>query len=315
MAATRRLRLRGLSSGWPRLRISRQRRRLVIAAAVLALLIFGGGWYLLRDSAVVSVDHVTVTGVSGTDAAAIRASLDSAAHKMTTLDVSTAQLRAAVSGFPEVEGVRVSTDFPHGITIHVVELLPVAAVKVSGHELAVTGNGMILSKVPVTGSLPLITSDEPPTGGRLHQRWVLGAAHLLAAAPRRLLARLSEVTTVGGHGLVAQIRNGPSIYFGDASRPDAKWLAVLAVLADPASAGALYIDVTDPARPAAGAGGQAAQAAGATNSAASSAAGVSGATGGTSSGSAGGAPSTSGATAQTGATTAGAGSSTAGTGG
>jgi hypothetical protein len=53
---------------------------------------------------------------------------------------------------------------------------------------------------------------------------------------------------------VAQLRNGPSIYFGDANQLAAKWSAAVAVLADSGSAEAVYIDVTDPQRPAAGAG-------------------------------------------------------------
>jgi hypothetical protein len=43
---------------------------------------------------------------------------------------------------------------------------------------------------------------------------------------------------------------------------DAKWAAATAVLAEPTSAGASYIDVTDPSRPAAGVGQQAVVAAG-----------------------------------------------------
>ena len=61
--------------------------------------------------------------------------------------------------------------------------------------------------------------------------------------------------TVAPHGLVAQIRGGPSIYFGDATELLQKWIAASEVLADPGSAGAVYIDVTDPQRAAAGAGG------------------------------------------------------------
>lgn len=260
-AATRRLR-RHRWSGRLRLRISRQRARLAVAVALLAIVVLGGGWLLLRDSSLVAVDHVTVTGASGPDGAAISSALDAAARKMTTLDVSTGRLEAAVAGFPEIRGLRVSTDFPHGIAIHVIELVPVGAVRLAGREVAVTGDGTLLPKVAVNGSLPLIALDEPPIGERLIQQSALSAARLLAAAPHQLLARLDEVTTVAGHGLVAQIRNGPSVYFGDSSQARAKWLALVAVLANPSSAGALYIDVTDPVRPAAGAGEGAAQAAG-----------------------------------------------------
>ena len=44
---------------------------------------------------------------------------------------------------------------------------------------------------------------------------------------------------------MAQLRNGPSIYFGDATQLGAKWTAAAEVLADSGSAGAAYIDVTD----------------------------------------------------------------------
>ena len=71
----------------------------------------------------------------------------------------------------------------------------------------------------------------------------------LASAPSQLLSRIGQVTTVASHGLVAQVRGGPSIYFGDPTELSAKWIAAVAVLGDPGSAGALYVDVTDPQRP------------------------------------------------------------------
>ncbi len=56
------------------------------------------------------------------------------------------------------------------------------------------------------------------------------------------------------HGLEAQLRNGPKVYFGTDDDLGAKWAAAAAVLADSGSAGADYIDVTVASRPAAGAG-------------------------------------------------------------
>jgi cell division septal protein FtsQ len=239
----------------PRLRrprIRRQRIRLAIAVIALGALLLTGGWFLLRDSPLVSVDHVTVTGVDGPDASAIRSALRSAARNMTTLDVQTPQLRAAVSGYPEVKGLSVSTQLPHGIVIHVLELLPVAVVEVGGRKVQVTAEGRLLPARPATESLPLIPLPDSAGGGRLTQRWAIAAARLLGAAPYQLLPRVEEVTTIAGHGLVGQLRNGPSIYFGDATQAAAKWTAVLAVLANSNSEGASYIDVTDPQHPAAG---------------------------------------------------------------
>ena len=253
-AAGRRIRLRRRSA-W----VSRRRVRLLLIAATITALAATGGWFLFRDSSFVAVEHVTVMGTEGPDAAAITAALDSAARKMTTLDFQIAPLRQAVARFQEVRGMRVSTNFPHGMVILVSELLPVAVIRAPGQEMVVDGDGALLPNVRVTGSLPVMTLTVPPVGGSLDQPWALAAARLLAPAPRRLLPRLSTIMMVAGHGLVAQVRNGPSIYFDDASQAQAKWTAAVAVLADPASAGASYIDVTDPARPAAGTNAQMAQ--------------------------------------------------------
>jgi hypothetical protein len=54
--------------------------------------------------------------------------------------------------------------------------------------------------------------------------------------------------------VIVQLRNGPQIYFGPTVQLTRKWTAVVAVLQNRDSAGASYIDVSDPSRPAAGAG-------------------------------------------------------------
>jgi hypothetical protein len=56
------------------------------------------------------------------------------------------------------------------------------------------------------------------------------------------------------HGVVVQLRNGPQLYFGPTDELAHKWAAVVAVLQNRDSAGAGYIDVSDPGRPAAGVG-------------------------------------------------------------
>lgn len=232
----------------PRLRI----RVLVAGAAVVALL--AGAWLWVRDSSLVAIDRVTVTGIMGPDAGAIRQALSAAALNMTTLDVHMDRLRSAVSPFPMVKDVKVSTQFPHGIRIRVVEQIPVGAVTVGGRTIAVAGDGTLLHDVAASASLPAIPLRVTPGGARLSDPQAQRAVAVLAAAPYPLLSHISQVSTDSTHGLVVALRSGPTIYFGDANRLAAKWLAAIAVLADTGSAGASYIDVTDPERPAAGAG-------------------------------------------------------------
>jgi hypothetical protein len=76
----------------------------------------------------------------------------------------------------------------------------------------------------------------------------------LAAAPYQLLDHVQSATENNAHGVVVDLRNGPSLFFGEPGLAEAKWIAARDVLADPGSTGAGYIDVTDPRRPAAGVG-------------------------------------------------------------
>lgn len=240
----------------PAVRLRRTRlapRRRWVVAGLVAVVVLGLAWLWLRDSPVVSIDRVTVSGASGPDAPAIRSALAQAARGMTTLDLNQRQLDNAVAPYPEVKALRVSTQLPHGLRIRVIEQLAVAAVAVGGHAEAVAADGTLLHGQS-TASLPVIALQVPPGGSKITDRAALAGIRALAAAPYRLLTRISGISSAAGHGLVAQLRGGPAIYLGDGTRLRAKWLAALAVLADPSSAGAAYVDVTDPGRPAAGAG-------------------------------------------------------------
>jgi cell division protein FtsQ len=226
-------------------------RRLGIALAALVLL--GGGWLWLRHSPLVSVEHVQITGVRGPDAADIDAALSAAARRMGTLDVNVGSLRAAVAPFRVVRDLSVSTSFPHGLRIRVVEQPPVAALTVAGVRTAVAADGVVLGPGLLSASLPaLAAASSPLSSGRVQDATVRSELSVLGAAPPMLLGWVERVYTTGHEGLTVAMRGGLLLYFGDATRPHAKWLSAARVLADPSSAGATYVDVRAPERPAAG---------------------------------------------------------------
>jgi cell division protein FtsQ len=196
---------------------------------------------------------VRIVGASGPDAPQIRSALSAAARTMTTLDVKMHALQTAVAPYPVVKGIDVSTQFPHGMSIRVSEQVPVAVVQAGGRRIPVAGDGTLLHDVSINPRLPVISLGVLPGGAHL-TGYALTEAHLLAAAPYALLGRLSQISDGPAHGLSGQLRNGPSLYFGAGAELAAKWAAVTEVLANSSSAGAQYIDVTDPARPAAGTG-------------------------------------------------------------
>jgi cell division protein FtsQ len=220
--------------------------------AVVLLPSLGGGWLWLRDSSLVSVRHVHITGVHGTDAIEIRQALDNAAVRMTTMDFDVGALRSAVSSFAIVGSLHTSTSFPHSVSITVTERPPVAALLTAGQRTAVAADGTVLGPALLSSSLPTLTgSVELPAGARLREPAAVAAVAVLGAAPARLAAFVVRVFN-GPEGLTVAMRNGLQVYFGNSTRPHAKWLSLARVLVSPSAAGAVYVDVRLPERPAAG---------------------------------------------------------------
>ncbi len=241
-------RLRGL----PRLSLPRLTIRRVVAVLVAGLLLLGA-WLYVRSSSLVAIKQVQVTGVAGAQAGEIRAALANEAVTMTTLDVSTAKLESAVSGFPHIAGLRVSTHFPHGVTIAVNQQIPLATVTSGGRRVAVDGAGLLLPR-DATAGLPSLSLAPDTAGNRVTTAGSLAALAVLRAAPYQLSSHLASARSTSHHGIAVQLRNGPVLYFGDTTQLTAKWAAADAVLASSDSAGASYIDVSAPDRPAAGTG-------------------------------------------------------------
>lgn len=229
----------------------------LLAAALALLALAGGGWLWLRGSSLAAVRQVTILGVRGPQAGKIRAALQTAARTMTTLDVKPGVLHTAVSAYPVVKALHVSTQFPHRMRIDVVEQIPVAVIGAGGGQTEVSADGTLLRGVPAAIHLPTISTDVAPGGTRVTGT-ALGDIRLLAAAPVALLSRVAQASSDRSHGLVAKLRDGPWVYFGAADDLHAKWAAAGAVLADTSTQGAGYIDVTVAARPAAGSGADAA---------------------------------------------------------
>ncbi len=224
------------------------------AAAVLAGLVVlaAGYWLWFRDSSFARVHDVYVTGVGGPQARAIRSALEDAGLGQTTLHVRTADLRDAVASYPVVRSVTAQGDFPHKLTIEVQLNLPVAIIDSPSGRKPVAADGLILSDVPVTGGLPVVTVKSALPTERLTEGKAFQLVRLVGLAPEALRARLTKVILDPNFGIVAQLRKGPELRFGDATRLPAKWMAAARVLAAPAARGATYVDLRLPERPAAG---------------------------------------------------------------
>jgi cell division septal protein FtsQ len=233
-------------------RLSPRWRRRLLAACVLALALAAGYQFWLRDSSLVRVEKVTVVGLGSSDTARVQAKLAVAARHMTTLHVNAGALRRAVADEPVVQSLAVHPDFPHTLRISIVENRPVAMLVAGGREVAVAPDGTVLEGAKVSGGLPSIRVGALPVGTRMPEGPARERVAVAAAAPARLLSRVESISIQQGRGAVAQLRNGPPLYFGRAVDLERKWAAAAGVLAQPSSEGATYIDVRMPERPVAG---------------------------------------------------------------
>ncbi len=219
---------------------------------LLAPALLGGGWLWLRGSSLVAVEHVHISGVHGPEAIEIRAALEDSARRMTTMDFNAGALRSALTSYPIVAAVQVRTSFPHTVSISVSERPPVAELLSAGQRTAVAADGTVLGPALSSSSLPRVSgSVELAPGARLHEPAALAAVTVLGAAPAALARNVARVYE-GPEGLTVAMRSGLLVYFGNDTRPHAKWLSLARVLVSPSSAGALYIDVRLSERPAAG---------------------------------------------------------------
>lgn len=238
--------VRTVSARAPRLRLPRVPGRALLAL-VLAVGLLAGGWLWLRDAPLVKVDEVSIVGVSSSDEGRIRATLTDEARQMTTLHVRDDVLRRSVEQFPSVAALRTKADFPHGLTIEVVEHEPVAVLE---GNVPVTGGGHLLRGLR-TQDLPSIAVKADPGGDRVTDARTLGALAIAAAAPPELRER-SERIFSGPRGLEVVLSEGPRLIFGGRADARAKWAAAARVLAEPSAQGALYLDLRIRGRVAAG---------------------------------------------------------------
>jgi cell division protein FtsQ len=222
-----------------------------IAIGVLAFVGLVAGWMWLRDSSLVAADDLTITGLTGPDAPKIRKALENASSDMTTLHVRRDALRTAVAPYAVVKDIRVETHFPHEMQITVIEHHPIGAVSIDGARVAVAADGTLLRGRAAPANLITLGVPSANAGGRLTSRRGREAVSVMGAAPAKLRGWVQSLE-FGADGMRIQLRNGPLLEFGDATRAKAKWIAAARVLGDPRAAGASYLDVRIPERPVAG---------------------------------------------------------------
>lgn len=226
-------------------------RRRLIATAVVAVAIACAYWFWFRDSSLVAVTKVEVSGAT-VYRKAIQRSLDRAGDEMTTLHVRQSILIEALGRFPTVAALTTSTRFPHTLVIHIRERPPVAIAEIQGKPTGVSADGYALLGLDVSGlDLPSMTASLS-SDGMVDDRG-RAQASILAAAPEPLRPGLVSANWEYSYGgVVVDLAGAPQLRFGDGESAEVKWAAASALLADPGLGSPSYLDISAPGRPVAG---------------------------------------------------------------
>jgi cell division protein FtsQ len=229
---------------------SRALRYALVVAALAGAAV--GGWFWLRNSSLVQIRDVEITGITASEGDRVRDTLEEAALNMTTLNLREDVLKDSVRPYSSVADLNVTTDFPHKLSIEVVEQQPVAALAAnSKRRVPVTGGGVVLRGVAAGRDLPSVALEHLPPGEKVTDAKLLRALAVAGAAPAAL-RRKTEQFDVDDRGVVAFMDGGPDLVFGTDDDANAKWVAASRVLAEPSAAGATYLDLRVPGRVAAG---------------------------------------------------------------
>lgn len=228
-------------------RSSGGRRRLTVLVGLVLLALLVVVYFGVRMSGLSTVQDVTVVGVRGPEATKIRAAIERAAQGQSTLGFDDDAIRKAVARNQSITGVDVHTRFPHGVQIEVQQRLAVGAIESGGRRVAVAADGTLLADWPA-GTLPVIRNGRASDGRLVRAQHA--AVEILGAAPAAILAKVARIDQT----TIVRLADGPALLFRDTHRVNAKWAAAIAVLSDPKTKGATWIDLRIPEQPVAGSG-------------------------------------------------------------
>jgi cell division protein FtsQ len=216
----------------------------LIATAVIAVVV--GGLAVLGSS-LFDVQDVEVEGAVYTDEEALAGIVEDL-HGSPVLRIDTDDVERQVEQIPWVRDARVTTDFPHGVKIEIVERQPALAFEGDdGRFRVIDDEGRVLDVLdgrPV--DYLLLTSPEGPAlaAGRFAPEGFGAAASLVQALTPRMSARAESVAvTPDGSDLRLTLGGGTEVRFGAAEDLIAKLVRLQTVLEEHAGEPLSVIDV------------------------------------------------------------------------
>ena len=216
----------------------------VIATAVIAVVV--GGLAVLGSS-LFDVQDVEVEGAVYTDDEALAGIVEDL-RGSPVLRIDTGDVERQVEQIPWVRDARVTTDFPHGVKIEILERQPALAFEgEDGRYRVIDDEGRVLDVLdgqPVE-YLQLTSSERPAlAAGQFAPEGFGAAASLVQALTPRMAARAESVSIApDGSDLRLMLRGGTEVRFGAAEDLIVKLVRLQTVLEEHAGEPLSVIDV------------------------------------------------------------------------
>ncbi len=206
-----------------------RRRWRVWRYALVGLLLLGlvaTATWAVYGSDLLTVEAVEVSGGSAlSDQDVIDAAAVPLGVPLATADLRSVELR--VGALAQVRSVEVTRQWPHTIAIDVQERIPVAVVAIGDELRGLDRDGQVLDALSRAPSgLPRVESTRAATSEALAE-----AAHVVAALPSDLSARVDHVEVETVDQITLVLRDQRVVRWGSAEQSEQK-AAVLAVLLD-----------------------------------------------------------------------------------
>jgi cell division protein FtsQ len=194
--------------------LRRARRRARLVALALGPVAIAGG---VAFSPLLDVDTVAVSGNARVTADTIRAAARiGRGAALVTLDTSAARRR--VARLPAVKSVTVTRSWPSGVTIRVVERVPVVAARRPGRFDLYDLDGVLVDTVATApAGTPALTVPGEPTAAV-----VTATVDLLRALPATLRVHVRDLRADASGSLAFRFADGSEVLWGDADRTPEK---------------------------------------------------------------------------------------------
>lgn len=227
---------------------SRAARLLVLVAAVATL--SAAGWWV-SNSPVFDMSSLKVEGNAHLTAKQLQR-LSGLTSQTNVLWLSKGVIEQQLEQDPWVQSASVTRDLPTTITITITERVP-AAVTAGANPMLVAADGTVLGRAAPDTELPLIVP--PPGTIAVGQRLPVSAElAIVAALSDSMRALVTTVTKEADGSLALLMRDGITVFYGDASHTSEKAEALTAVLGWARRQGIhpAYVDVRAPTAPSIG---------------------------------------------------------------